>query len=498
VEAPPLSAREARVVEANAVALGISVASLMENAGRAVAEEAVRRLPTPGGGVAILCGTGNNGGDGFAAAHYLRQWGISPDLWIVGPAGEIRSAAARHCYERIAGSVRLRVGAPRAPDLSGFALIIDAMLGTGQRGEPRSPIREAVQAVVASQVPVLSIDEPTGLGSALSIVPRWTVALQSVKEGMRPETCGEILVRPIGIPDAAERETGPGLFLLYPVPSASPHARRTGRVLVVGGGPYAGAPALAGLAALRAGAERAVVAAPAPAADHIQSFSPNLIVRSVGRDRFEPSDVPTLLHAIEPLHVDAVIVGMGVGDAPESAAAMTDLVRRLRLGTIPIVVDADALVGLPAAPAATPGRAVCVATPNRHEFDARFVELHEALPESRLDAVRRVAQERGVTLLAKDDVDLITDGTRAYLNRHHHPSMTVGGVGDVLAGVVGSLVARGVEALDASRLAAYWVGEAGLRAFHARSWGLLATDVLDELPGTLADGLERVSRGAEL
>lgn len=494
MEAPPQSARETRVIEANAVALGVSIDTLMENAGRAVAEEAARHLQSPTDGVAVIAWTGNNGGDGFAAIHYLKQWGYSPELWLLAPPGEIRSSPARRCFERIESTTRVRVGVPRPQELSGCSLLIDAMLGTGQHGEPRSPIREAIQALGASGIPVLAIDEPTGLGSALALRPKWTVALESVKEGMTPENSGEILVRPIGIPPAAVHETGPGVFLFYPLPESTARSPRSGRVLVIGGGPYTGAPALAAMAILRAGAERAVVAAPQPAAGLIQSYSPTLIVRPVGTDRFQPSDVSPLLHLVEQLHIDAVVVGMGVGDAPESVGAMTDLLTKLRSRPIPLVVDADALGPLGKVTGARSARAPCIATPNHHEFDTHFTELHETLLASRLEAAQRTAQERGIVLLAKDEADLLTDGHRAYLNRHHHPAMTVGGTGDVLAGVVGSLVARGVDALDAARLATYWVGEAGLRAFSARSWGLIATDVIEELPGALRDGLARVER----
>jgi hydroxyethylthiazole kinase-like uncharacterized protein yjeF len=494
VEAPPQSARETRVIEANAVALGVSIDTLMENAGRAVAEESARHLDGPSDGVAVIAGSGNNGGDGFAAIFYLKQWGFSPDLWLVAPPGEIRSSPARRCYERIAPSTRVRVGIPRPQDLEGYSLLVDAMLGTGQHGEPRAPVRDAVLALANSKVPILSVDEPTGLGSAVTVHPRWTVALESAKDGMTAVNSGEILVRPIGIPPAAVNETGPGVFLFYPLQGTKARSPRSGRVLVVGGGPYAGAPALAGLAVLRAGAERAIIAAPQPAAGHIQSFSPTLIVYPVGSERFQPSDVGALLHLVDHLHVDTVVVGMGVGGAPESAAAMVDFVGKLRSRPIPLVVDADALGALGSGSGGSVSPAPCIATPNRHEFDTHFMELHETLPDSRLDAARHVAKERRLTMLAKDEVDLLTDGNRAYLNRHHHPAMTVGGTGDVLAGVVGSLVARGLDGLEAARLATYWVGEAGLRAFGMRSWGLVATDVIDELPAALKDGLARVER----
>ncbi|MFZ0830749.1 MAG: NAD(P)H-hydrate dehydratase [Thermoplasmata archaeon] len=494
MEAPLQSARETRVIEANAVALGISIETLMENAGRAVAEEASRHLRDPSDGVAVLAGNGNNGGDGFAAVHYLKQWGFSPDVWLVAPPAEIRSSAARRCYERIAPTTRLRMGAPRPQELEGYKLLIDAMLGTGQRGDLRPPVRDAVLALAETSVPILAVDEPTGLGSPVAVHPRWTVALEAAKDGMTPETSGEIIVRPIGIPPAAVHETGPGLFLFFPLPSDRSRSPRSGRVLVVGGGPYPGAPALAGLAILRAGAERAVIAAPQPAAGPIQSYSPNLIVHPVGSEYFRPSDVSSLLRLVEHERFDAIVVGMGVGRAPETMTAMTEFIGRIRTRPVPMVVDADALEALKTLPAAPNHSAPCVATPNHHEFDTHFIDLREALPDSRLEVARRVAQERGLTLLAKDDVDLLTDGTRAYLNRHHHPAMTVGGTGDVLAGVVGSLLGRGVEGLDAARLAAYWVGEAGLRAYNARSWGLVATDVIDELSGALRDGLARVQR----
>ncbi len=494
MEAPPQSARETRVIEANAVALGASIDTLMENAGRAVAEEAARRVKGPSEGIAVLAGPGNNGGDGFAAVHYLKQWGFSPDVWLTSPASEIRSSPARRCYERISATTRLRVGVPRAEELDGYALIIDALLGTGQHGEPRPPIRDAVLVLRDCRVPILSVDEPTGLGSAVAVRPRWTVALESVKEGMTPETSGEILVRPIGIPAAASHETGPGLFLYFPVAAGRARSPRTGRVLVIGGGPFPGAPALAGLAVLRSGAERAVIAAPQPAAGYIQSYSPTLIVHGVGTDRFQPSDVASLLRLLEREHFDAVVVGMGVGRAPETEAAMGELLAKLRTRPTALVVDADALGALATARGGGPPVAPCVATPNRHEFDSHFLNLSETLADSRLEAARRIAQERGVVLLAKDDVDLLTDGTRGFLNRHHHPAMTVGGTGDVLAGVVGSLLARGVEGLDAARLAAFWVGDAGLRAFGTRSWGLTALDVIDELPAALREGLSRVER----
>ncbi len=492
MDGPPRSARETRIIEANAVALGVPVETLMENAGRAVAEEAAARAG-PGGRVAVVAGTGNNGGDGLATAFYLAQWGHPVDVWLLGSPAEIRTPSARRCYDRLAARQPVHEGVPSADALRGHLLVVDAMLGTGQHGDLRSPYLEGSRAVNASGVPVLSIDEPTGVGHADAVRPRWTVALEFVKTDMTEATCGEIVVRPIGIPAAADQETGPGVFLLYPTPPVRGRLARTGRVMVVGGGPYAGAPALAGLAVLRSGAERAIVVAPSPAADRIQEFSPNLIVRAVGTGRFGPDDVATLVRLVGELHADALVVGMGVGDAAESAAAARELLRWAAAQSVPLVIDADALGGWEAPPAGAPA-APRVATPNRHEFDRHFGPAPAGPAEQRVDRVAAAARERALTILAKDDLDVVSDGARTYRNRHHHPAMTVGGVGDVLAGVVGSLLARDVGAVDAARLAAYWVGEAGLRAFEERSWGLVATDVIEALPRSLHDGLARVGR----
>lgn len=289
-----LSASETAVVEENAVALGVSVDALMENAGRATAEEAARRLPAPPSTVGIVAGTGNNGGDGFAAAFYLSQWGYAPEVWIVRPPSEIRSRPCRRCFDRIERHANVRQRVPRAEELTGQPLVMDALLGTGQAGPLRGPYREAVEAIRQSGAPVLSIDMPTGLGNVDALRPKWTVALTVLKEGMTEANCGETILRDIGIPPEAWLRTGPGEFAFLRALAPQGERARHARILVIGGGPYAGAPALAGLAALRSGAERATVLAPEPAATLVQSFNPNLVVRGIGRERFALEDVPSV------------------------------------------------------------------------------------------------------------------------------------------------------------------------------------------------------------
>jgi hydroxyethylthiazole kinase-like uncharacterized protein yjeF len=491
--ARPLTSLEMAVVEANAVALGATVDFLMENAGRAVAEEATRHLPSPPARVAVVAGNGNNGGDATCASFYLHQWGYSPEIWLVRPPSEIASRAARRCLERIERRLTIHLGVPRAEDLASMPLIVDGLLGTGQGGRLRPPVRDAVAAIRTSRVPVLSIDVPTGVSDPEGLRPSWTVSLTCPKEEMVAGTSGEVSVRDIGIPVDAWHRTGPGEFLFFPRPTGRGDRGRTGRVVFVGGGPYAGAPALAALAALRSGAERATVLAPQGAAERVQAFSPNLVVRPFGVDRFRPTDVPELLEFVRSSHPGAVALGMGAGAHPETVEALRELERAL-VGTVPLLVDADGLAGVP-----TPEEIVesadaptILVTPNVGELERYFGIERSVGPAERAAQARAAAQRRRVTLLAKGDPDLLTDGESAFENAHHHPAMTVGGVGDVLAGVVASLLAQGVYPLHAARLGAWWVGESGTRVAARKSFGLVATDVLEELPAVLVTALERL------
>lgn len=489
----PLSSSEMAVVEQNTVALGSTMDALMENAGRASAEEATRHLPSPPGRVAVIAGTGNNGGDGTCATFYLQQWGYSPEIWLVRPPIEIRARAARRCFDRVKDRVPIRIGVPRPEELWTMPLVVDALLGTGQSGTLRSPVREAVAAIRASGAPVLSLDVPTGIADPDGLRPSWTVTFTIPKEEMVEGRVGELTVRDIGIPPNAWRRTGPGEFLFFPEPK-EPRGR-SGRLVVIGGGPYTGAPGLAAMAALRSGAERATVVTPEVASGPIRSYNPNLIVRPVGSDRFRPTDVPAILEVVRSAPRGAAVIGMGAGAHPETVAALRAVIVALA-SELPLVVDADALAALFSSPleAADPSLTGLVATPNQGEFERVLHGPASGSFEERSAAAEALARDRHVTLVVKGSPDILTDGETTVGNFHHHLAMTVGGVGDVLAGVIGSLLAQGVRPLHAARLATFWTGEAGLRVAAHRGFGLVATDVIEELPSALVAGLQRVER----
>ncbi len=494
--ARPLSALEMAVVEANSVALGTTVDQLMENAGRVVAEEAMRHLPSPPASPAVVAGNGNNGGDGTCAAYYLHQWGYTPEIWIVRPPAEISTRSARRCFDRAERVCPVHVGVPQPSDLAARPLILDGLLGTGQGGRLRSPVREAVAAIRASGAPVLAIDVPTGVADPDGLRPPWTVTLTVPKEEMTPGTSGEVTVRDIGMPPDAWRRTGPGEFLFLPRSVRAGDGRRTGRVILIGGGPYSGAPALAALAALRSGTERATVVAPEGSAERIQAFGPNLVVVPRGVGRFRPTDAEGIVEFVRASRPQALVVGMGAGHHPETVEALRTAERSL-LGEVPMVVDADGLAALPTAEEiADHADATLVVTPNGGEYAHYFGGVRSADAGETGERARRIAEERRVVLLAKGDPDLLSDGVAWFENRHHPGAITVAGAGDVLGGVVGSLLAQGIYARHAVRLAAWWCGEAGVRVASHKGYGLLATDVLEELPAVMVAALARLRPGA--
>jgi ADP-dependent NAD(P)H-hydrate dehydratase / NAD(P)H-hydrate epimerase len=492
----PLTSLEMAVVEANSVALGVTIDQLMENAGRAVAEEAMRRLPTPPASLAVVAGPGNNGGDATCAAFYLHQWGYVPEVWLLRAPVEIVSRAARRCFDRVERIATVHIGVPKPDDLSRHALILDGLLGTGKGGRLRSPVRETVDAITASGVPTLAIDVPTGVSDPTGLRPKWTVTLTVAKEEMTAENSGEIVVRDIGIPPEAWHRTGPGEFLFLPRAVRTADGRRTGRVVVIGGGPYSGAPALAAMAALRAGAERATVVAPGGSADRVQGFSPNLVVHAEGSERFRPTDAAEIIEFVRKSRPQSVVLGMGAGNHPETVEALREVERGLA-GSVPMVVDADGLAGLPTLEEISArGGSEIVATPNVGEYDRYFGGVRGESPAEQGEKARAIAEARGVVLLAKGDPDLLSDGIDWFENDHHHPAATVGGAGDVLGGVVGGLLAQGVYARHAIRLASWWCGEAGARVAAHKGYGLTATDVIEELPAVMVTALGHLRPGA--
>ena len=474
-----ISPLEMRVLDRNAQYFGISTLDLMEAAGKAVAEVARTEFGTAGKHVLVLCGTGNNGGDGLVAARHLSKEARVTVLLARSP-DQFDTKEAQTNFERVR-DVQILAGLDRSEQAIAEAdVLVDALLGIGAEGTLREPFASLVRQVNASGKPILSVDVPSGFGTELIVRPTVTVALHDVKEGMSPDKSGRIRIVDIGIPSKVTTMIGPGEFLLYPVPRATSHKGENGRLLIVAGGPYTGAPALVGFGALGIGIDLVHIATPASAATVVASYSPTFIVHPLVGHRLLREDLRQILELAP--RVDAVAIGPGLGDASGTLEAIREVVRGLQL---PMVLDADAIKAVAADPKCLAGKKA-VLTPHSREFQLLSGKSLPDGPEERADTVRETAKALGTTILLKGHVDLVTDGARLKFNYTGNPGMTAGGTGDVLCGLTAGLIAKGMALYDAARLAAFTNGMAGDLAFEDKSYGLTSVDVANQLGRVLA------------
>lgn len=436
-------------VDLNARYRGVSPLQLMESAGAALAKAALEYHPDR---VLVLCGKGNNGGDGMVAARYL-QFHARVD--VICPEGQSGSTEAAQQLRALEGcGVALHPATGEVNDLFSKAdVIIDAILGTGVSGRLREPYAGWVKMANMSPAPVISADLPTP-----GIVPELICGFH------RPKRSGSRVVD-IGIPLAAECFVGPGDLTLLPAKEEGAHKGAGGEVLVIGGGPYQGAPYLAGLAALRAGADIVRIASP------VYLPYPDLIAERLSGDHITGDHFEALSRLAA--RADVVVIGNGLGkQSHEVVSRVAGLCTRA-------IIDGDAL----AKP--LPRAEETIYTPHAGEFSRIFGEEPPSDPAPRGRIVR--AHAEGATILLKGNVDVISDGSRVRFNDTGHPAMTTGGTGDILAGITGALFCR-IPAFEAACIGAFVCGKAGAAAARLHGDGIMPSDLLAYIPSELFTG----------
>jgi len=484
----PITFAEVNVLDANSEYRGVPTKHLMEEAGKGVAEHI---MDTGGAGkrILVLCGSGNNGGDGFVAARYLGNQ-AEVEVVLLRSRERVRTELSRtnlrHAEE--VGVPISVVGDDLAEKVAAADIIVDSMLGVGVTGAPRGTYGEAVTAINASGKRVVSVDIPTGWGSELAVRPEATVTFHATKVGMGPE-CGQIVVKPIGVPEEAVSHAGPGELTLIPVVPKDAHKGGRGTVLVIGGGPFTGAPTLAAVSAHRCGIDLVYVAVPGAIADVVKGYSMDLIVEPVGTSatqKLAPQGLGEVLRWEE--RCDAVVLGPGLGDDSGSLELAALVYRRLAEKGKPVVVDADALKAF-GNMEQVPRHPGAVLTPHAGEFRAMTGSDLPLDLETRKEAVRALADKLGCTVLSKGPIDIVSDGLHIKLNDTGNAAMATGGTGDVLSGTVGAMLAKGMDAFDAARTAAFVAGTAGDAALEELGHSMLASDVLWNLPGVFGEYL---------
>lgn len=478
--------------------------ALMERAGAAVAEAVVQVLRDDRSRrVLVLCGPGSNGGDGFVAARRLKDAGWHVTLAAVcAPSayrGDAAQAASRWAGDL--GSLELATS-----DLSGFDLIVDALLGAGLARPVEGDMAAAIGAVndwrLATSRPVLAVDVPSGLDGAtglvrgLAIEASHTITFFRLKPGhiLLPGRvrCGHIMLADIGIEAGVLEAIRPQTYLNtsalwradYPIPTLAGHKYARGHAVVVSGSlAHTGAARLSARGALRIGAGLVTVATPADAlAVHAAALT--AVMTQVADDAAGLRDV------LADPRKNAVVLGpgLGVGDATRAkvhaalSAPGPDAPRRS------VVLDADALTSFADRPdelfaAVRSGEHRTVLTPHDGEFGRLFGKAVDPAAD-KLARTRAAAQVSGATVLLKGPDTVVADPDgRACVAMSQAPWLATAGSGDVLAGMVGGLLAQGMPPFQAAS-AAVWLHAAAAQRFGP---GLISEDIPEALPGVLRD-----------
>ena len=470
----------ARMSEADrlAVAAGTCAATLMARAGEAVAAHVVRRWSRRP--VVVLCGPGNNGGDGFVAARCLAERGWPVRVALLGGRDRLRDAAREHADRWPGPTEALAPGA-----LQGAELVVDAIFGAGLNRALEDPALATLAAAAARGLPIAAVDVPSGLngdtGENRGAVPaELTVTFFRKKPGhlLYPgrALCGELVVADIGIADATLAQVGVDTFEndpdlwreALPRPRGADHKYARGHALIVGGYPVTGAARLAARGAARAGAGLTTIAVPEIALPIYAAASLSIMTAPLA----DAADFARLL--AEP-RFSAFLIGPGAGVGAHTRARASAILATGR----PVVLDADALSAFESDPPSLLRaiRGACVLTPHEGEFRRLFDAGGDKLVRARAAA----AASRAIVVLKGADTVIAAPDGRAAINANAPPTLATAGSGDVLGGMVLGLLAQGMEPWRAAA-AAVWMHGAAAAAFGP---GLLAEDLPELLPAVL-------------
>jgi ADP-dependent NAD(P)H-hydrate dehydratase / NAD(P)H-hydrate epimerase len=493
---PLYDAEEMRGVDRWAIEeRGVPSLELMEAAGRAVAE-AVAGL-APEGPVRVVCGKGNNGGDGFVAARLLREMGFEVEVLLLWPGEELRGDAAVN-FERFGGEL---VEGDLAERLRGSGAVVDAIFGTGFEGAPREPAAAAIRAINDCSAPVVACDIASGVDASSgevageAVEADVTVSFHAAKLGQRIAPgkwrTGELRVAPIGIPagapaEAAGGEIDPTVLELLPRRGAQSTKFSSGQVAIAGGSRgLTGAVRMTSLAAIRAGAGYATVAVPADLNLVFEIAQPEVMsVACAGGDGcLVPASEKAVLRAFE--RAAAGVLGPGLGRDPGSFELARDLVGKIEA---PLVIDADGLNAFAGRLGDLPGReAPTVLTPHAGELGRLLERESGEIDAHRLASAQEAARAAGAIVLLKGDDTIVTDGERVAVNALSAPALATAGSGDVLSGITAAFLARGLEPFNAVCAAVVAHARAGHEATRevGVAESVIAGDVIEAIPSAL-------------
>jgi len=492
-----VSAAQMRQIEEDAVAKeGIALKELMAQAGKAVADLASQLTPASGQ-VAIFCGRGNNGGDGFVAARRLALRGYQVTVVLAGAADDLKGIAAEAHSALTDSAARIIEFAPDLclqPDL-----IIDALLGFGLKGEVRRPIRDIIAFINSLKATTIAVDVPTGVNSDTGAVvsdavkAAHTVTFTCSKLGLvlypGAEFAGQIHIADIGIAtETVERFTNAHLVEaemikpLLPKRSRATNKHRCGRLLIIAGSVgMTGAAAMAAMAALRMGAGIVTLAVPESLNDILEVKLTEVMTIPLPETKERSISSAALDKALKLADkFDALAIGPGLSRHPDTARFVRQLLART---TLPAVVDADALNNLAGTDILVNRRGPTLLTPHSGEL-GRLMNIAAAeIENDRVAIAEKGAADFNATIVLKGSRTIISGHKSIMINSTGNPGLATAGTGDILTGVISSLLAQGLADYPAAVAGTYLHGLAGdIGAAAKGELALIATDLIDYLP----------------
>ena len=506
---------------------GIPSLLLMENAGRSCAERILRYLEDKVGApeeasVAIVCGRGNNGGDGMVIARNLHNRGVYVEVFLLAEEEDLsRDARVQNgILKKMDVEVRVIRDQDGVEDLRSFLeevhLCVDAILGTGLSSPLAGIIREVVEVVNLSLAPVYAVDIPSGidattgriLGEAIRADFTGTFGLLKLGHVLLPGSihCGETEIYDIGIPskavfDAQIKIEALDERIVKSMLSIRPpdfHKGDAGRVFIVGGSPgMTGAPCLAGYAALRMGAGLITVVVPSSLHAIVESKLMEVMSIGIGEGGgyFTKEMVPELLEKIS--KADVVVIGPGLGSYPGAGEFIRELIPRIK---VPFIVDADGLNALDGqVEVLRTAGAPCTLTPHPGEMSRLTRESIEAIEASRIGSAQHLAEEQNVTVILKGARTIITTPKGdVFINTTGNPYMASGGMGDALTGMVASLASQGLSPTDAACAGVFLHGmSADLLVRRYPMSAVSATDVIENIREGLQNTMGEEPKGED-
>ncbi|MFX1502115.1 MAG: NAD(P)H-hydrate dehydratase [Promethearchaeota archaeon] len=485
-----ITTEEMGILDNNSEWLGIPKSHLMECAGYSFVNEIMNRgYLKKSSKVVIFCGTGNNGGDGFVVARHLSSYGVKSFVILIGAPEKIRTKEAQLNWHIIFNNLNYSINVEIIRDSTdlnkireiikedkAIHIIIDGLLGTGIEGKIREPIASTIDLINnlkeddPQKFSVISIDVPSGLDpnsgkiTDKAVKADLVITFHKMKKGMSSNNqyMKEILIKSIGVPPEADIFVGKGnLIPTLKKRKRDVHKGEFGKILIIGGSKnYSGAPAYASLAGINFGMDLVITYVPEIIGNALRSYSPNMIIRTKKGNCLTLNALEELTQLIK--WADSILIGPGLGLEKETESLLVELFKILKQYKKPFVLDADALKlvkthldlikGLPA-----------VLTP--HEGELKIMLDVELPPYNnfadRGKIVSDLAKKLNLTLIIKGPFDYISNGGQTKINKTGCPEMSIGGTGDVLAGLCACFLATKNEPFKSACSAVFLNGIIG-------------------------------------